>query len=250
MAFSVGRLSGARNGFFRRVPPFASRAAALHYAPMMRLPVILALLLPVLAACGSESVPPAANDSIAANDVAAADAPLPDVVRVRLETEAGPILLALDHKRAPVTTANFVRYAEQHRFDGTFFYRAARTKGAKGRGFVQGGIRHSARKAFPPIAHEPTTKTGLRHVDGTVSMARAAPVGAMGDFFIIVGGAMPAMDAHGGEPGFAAFGRVEEGMDVVRKILAAPTVPNAGRGPMRGQMIERPVRIVGARRAE
>ncbi len=79
-------------------------------------------------------------------------------------------------------------------------------------------------------------------------MARAAPAGAMGDFFIIVGGAMPAMDAKPGEPGFAAFGRVEEGMDVVRTLLASPTVANAGRGPMRGQMIEKPVRIVTARR--
>lgn len=175
-------------------------------------------------------------------------APLADIVRVRLETEAGPILLALDHKRAPVTTANFVRYVEAKRFDDTFFYRAARTKGADGRGFVQGGIRHSARRSFPPIAHEPTERTGLKHVDGTVSMARAAPSGAMGDFFIIVGGAMPAMDSKPGAPGFAAFGRVEEGMDVVRTLLASPTVANGGRGVMRGQMIEKPVRIVRARR--
>jgi peptidyl-prolyl cis-trans isomerase A (cyclophilin A) len=174
--------------------------------------------------------------------------PLPDVVRVRLETEAGPILLALDARHAPVTAANFLRYVEAKRFDGTFFYRAARTKGARNRGFVQAGIRHSARRAFPPIAHEPSTKTGLKHVDGTISMARAAPAGAMGDFFIIVGGPMPAMDSKPSDPGFAAFGRVEEGMDVVRRILAAPTVANAGRGPMRGQMIEKPVRIVQARR--
>ena len=171
-------------------------------------------------------------------------------MRVRLETEAGPILLALDHKKAPVTSANFVRYVDEKRFDGTFFYRAARTRAATGRGFVQGGIRHSARRAFPPIAHEPTTGTGLKHVDGTVSMARAAPAGAMGDFFIVVGGAMPAMDSKPGEPGFAAFGRVEEGMDVVRNILAAPVVANAGRGSMRGQMIEKPVRIVAARREQ
>lgn len=207
----------------------------------------LALPALTLAGCSDAPAPAPANE---AATVPAPATPLPDVVRVRLETEAGPILLALDHKRAPVTAANFVRYADQHRFDGTFFYRAARTKGAKERGFVQGGIRHSARKSFPPIAHEPTSKTGLRHVDGTVSMARAAPVGAMGDFFIIVGGAMPAMDAHGDEPGFAAFGRVEQGMDVVRRLLAAPTVPNAGRGSMRGQMIAKPVRIVVAKRVE
>jgi peptidyl-prolyl cis-trans isomerase A (cyclophilin A) len=213
----------------------------------------LDLLLPVLlllAACGDAPTPAApANEGSASESVRSA-APLPDLVRIRLDTEAGPVVIAVDAKHAPVTAANFVRYVDEHRFDGTFFYRAARTRGAAGRGFVQGGIRHSARKALPPIDHEPTSKTGLKHVDGAVSMARAAPVGAMGDFFIIVGGAMPAMDAHGGEPGFAVFGRVEEGMDVVRRILAAPTVANAGRGPMRGQMIEKPVRIVAARRLE
>jgi peptidyl-prolyl cis-trans isomerase A (cyclophilin A) len=214
---------------------------------MIRPLAILVALALGLAGCGDS--PPAAAPATANEAVpATASTPLLDLVRVRFETEAGPILLTLDHKRAPVTTANFVRYVDQHRFDGTFFYRAARTRGAAGRGFVQGGIRHSARRAFPPIAHEPSTKTGLKHVDGTVSMARAAPAGAMGDFFIVVGGAMPAMDSKPGEPGFAAFGRVEEGMDIVRGILASPTIPNAGRGPMRGQMIEKPVRIIAARR--
>jgi peptidyl-prolyl cis-trans isomerase A (cyclophilin A) len=217
---------------------------------MIRLLACLSIGMLTLAGCDdtpTSALPAASNEAAPAGML---PVPLPDIVRVRLVTEAGPILLALDAKRAPVTTANFVRYVDQHRLDGTFFYRAARTKGATDRGFVQGGIRHSARRAFPPIAHEPTTATGLRHVDGTVSMARAAPAGAMGDFFIIVGGAMPAMDAHGGEPGFAAFGRVDRGMDVVRHILAAPTFANAGRGPMRGQMIEKPVRIVKAERAE
>ncbi len=200
-----------------------------------------------LAGCG-EPRGPAEPASVNEAQVASPSAPLPDIVRIRLETDAGPILLALDHKRAPVTTANFVRYVEAKRFDGTFFYRAARTKGATGRGFVQGGIRHSARRAFPPIAHEPTSETGLKHGDGTVSMARAAPAGAMGDFFITVDGAMPAMDSKPGAPGFAAFGRVEEGMDTVRALLAAPTVADAGRGAMRGQMIGKPVRIVSARR--
>ncbi|HEX8381506.1 MAG TPA: peptidylprolyl isomerase [Allosphingosinicella sp.] len=208
------------------------------------------LAFAALAVAGCEDPPPPADPAAAAGGTrpAAAPAPLPDIVRIRLETEAGPILLALDHKRAPVTTANFVRYVEDKRFDGTFFYRAARTKGAPGRGFVQGGIRHSARRSFPPIAHEPTSETGLRHADGIISMARAAPAGAMGDFFIIVGGRMPDMDSKPGSPGFAAFGRVEEGMETVRALLASPTVPNAGRGPMRGQMIEKPVRIVSARR--
>jgi peptidyl-prolyl cis-trans isomerase A (cyclophilin A) len=72
--------------------------------------------------------------------------------------------------------------------------------------------------------------------------------GAMGEFFILTS-KMPSMDAKGDKEGYAAFGRVVEGMDVVRGILAAPTVENAGRGAMRGQMLEKPVRIVTARRA-
>ena len=117
-------------------------------------------------------------------------------MRVDLITDAGTIVLALDRRRAPVTTANFLAYVDQHRFDGTIFYRAARTRGAPQRGFIQGGIRHAYARMLPPIAHEPTSQTGLRHVDGTISMARTAPGSATGDFFIIVG-PMPSMDAGG-----------------------------------------------------
>jgi peptidyl-prolyl cis-trans isomerase A (cyclophilin A) len=177
-------------------------------------------------------------------------------VRVRLETDAGAIVLALDAKRAPVTAANFVQYAEEGRFDGTSFYRAAVTKNKdgepiKGRGFIQGGIRRNVRLMLAPIAHEPTSTTGLRHEAGTISMARSAEtgVGAMGEFFILTA-AMPSMDAKGDGEGYAAFGKVVEGMEVVRSILAAPTVANAGRGAMRGQMLEKPVRIVRAKRVE
>jgi len=176
--------------------------------------------------------------------------PLADKVRVRLETEFGPIVVELDGRHAPITTANFLAYVDRQRFDGITFYRAARTRGAEGRGFIQGGIRRDYQRTLGPIAHEPTSATGLRHVDGAISMARAeGGAGAMGEFFITVG-AMPSMDADADDEGFAAFGRVVEGMDVVRRILAAETVPNAGRGAMRGQMITTPVRIVSARRAE
>jgi peptidyl-prolyl cis-trans isomerase A (cyclophilin A) len=223
---------------------------------MIRALSLLALLSLTVAGCGGTSPADTAAANIARPAPEAAPppppAPLPDIVRVRLETDAGAILLALDARRAPVTTANFVAYVDQRRFDGTSFYRAARTPGAQTRGFIQGGIRRTARRALPQIAHEPTSRTGIRHLDGTISMARMAPGTAMGDFFIIVGGAMPAMDANprgtGDKEGFAAFGRVVEGMDVARRILAAPTVPNAGRGAMRGQMITAPVRIISARR--
>jgi peptidyl-prolyl cis-trans isomerase A (cyclophilin A) len=219
---------------------------------MIRPLACVAPLLIALAGCGDRA-PAVANGSAEteAGNVAAPAAKRErpaDVVRVRLETEAGAIVLALDGKRAPLTTANFLAYVDQGRFDGTSFYRAAPTKGAgEGRGFIQGGIHRNYRLMLPPVAHEPTSATGLKHEPGTISMARNEPGSATGEFFITAS-AIPAMDAKAGEPGYAAFGRVTEGMDVVRRILAAPTAANAGRGAMRGQMIDKPVRIARARR--
>ncbi len=180
---------------------------------------------------------------------ASASTPRPASVRVTLETSEGPIVLELEKERAPVTTANFLRYVDGKRLDGINFYRAMKV--APGTGLIQGGVREASR-LFPPIAHEPTTKTGLSHVDGAISMARHAPGSATGDFFIIVG-AMTTLDANpqqqGDNLGFAVFGRVVEGMDVVRRILDAPTSPTEGEGVMRGQMLANPVRVVSARRA-
>ncbi len=221
----------------------------------MRVPIILAAL-GLLAGCGSgtpSEAPNAANLSQPAENAAAAAAPAPraDRVTVRLDTEAGAITLAIDSKHAPITSANFLRYVDEGRLDGTYFYRAAPTPGTRGRGLIQGGVHRVYTRMLPGIEHEPTSRTGLRHVDGTVSMARLAPGTATGDFFITVG-AMPSMDAPAGgkgdDVGYAAFGRVTGGMDVVRRILAAPTIAHAGRGAMRGQMIAKPVKIVDARR--
>lgn len=209
----------------------------------------------LLAGCGggapdNESAPANGSDAAAKAAASRAEEPLPDIVRVRLETEAGAIVLELDARRAPLTTANFVRYVDARRFDGTTFYRASRTPGARGRGFIQGGIRRDVRRSFSAILHEPTSETGITHRQGTTSMARSEMgAGAIGDFFITAS-AMPSLDAHGESQGYAAFGRVVDGIDVVRRILAAPTVANAGRGAMRGQMIAAPVRIVRARRTE
>jgi len=218
----------------------------------------LAAALFALAACG-ESQPantaaaPAEESAPAANS--AAPAPVPATAKVRLETDAGNIVLQLDGRHAPITTANFLAYVDQHRFDGITFYRASRTPRTPGQGFIQGGIRRNPMLALPPIAHEPTSRTGLRHIDGAISMARLEPGSAMGDF-VILSGAEPSMDAGHRRPssgnndtqGYAVFGRVVEGMDVVRHILAAPTVENAGAGAMRGQMLTQPVRIVRATR--
>lgn len=220
---------------------------------MIRRAALIAALS-LLAACGGPAGAPASSNETATNEAAPPPAPTSGTLRVELTTSAGPIVVALDFDHAPVTAANFLSYADRHRFDGTSFYRAARTRGMAGRGFVQGGIRHDYTRMLAPIAMEPTSRTGLHHSDGTISMARTQEgAGAMGDFFIVVGGAMPDMDAGprapGDHQGYAAFGHVVQGMDVVRHILAAPTVADAGRGAMRGQMIAAPVRILSARRA-
>jgi peptidyl-prolyl cis-trans isomerase A (cyclophilin A) len=104
---------------------------------------------------------------------------------------------------------------------------------------------------FPPIAHEPTSQTGLSHVDGALSLPRLGPGTAQGDFAIMVGPQLY-LDAGPGSAGdglgYAVFGRVVEGMDVVRAILVAPTSPTEGEGPMRGQMLSPRIRIITARR--
>ena len=176
----------------------------------------------------------------------APSAPAAKPVLVRLQTSAGPITIQLEMQRAPITAGNFLRYAQEKRFDGTFFYRAARNKRTPTTGLVQGGINHRVVRAHLPIAHEPTSRTGLAHVDGTVSMARNAPGTAMGDFFITVG-ATPYLDARPGSVGYAAFGKVVSGMPIVRKMLAAPTYPGGRTATTKGQQIIAPIRIISAR---
>jgi len=218
---------------------------------VVRTLALFALLCLPLAGCG-DNPPPAANKSASAN-AAAPSAPIGDLVRVRLETDAGAIVLELDHRHAPITTENFIAYVDQHRFDNTVFYRTSHTPHDAQHGFIQGGIRHNYRVLLPPIPLEPTSRTGLLHRDGTISMARTTPDSAMGDFVISIG-AQPGMDAGPRAPGdhlgYATFGRVIEGMDVVRRIHAAPADPNSGRGSMRGEMLSAPVRIISARRAD
>lgn len=172
----------------------------------------------------------------------------PGFVRVRLITSEGPIMLALDSRRAPRTTANFLAYVDDGRLDGTSFYRAARRRSDPRVGFVQGGIRTDARRILPPFAHEPTSVTGIRHLDATISMARGATPGSAGGNFFVTVGSTPAMDARGASQGYAAFGRVVAGMDTVRRMLAHPT--GGGMDAMKGQMILRPVLLIRARRLD
>ncbi len=107
----------------------------------------------------------------------------PATVRVRLETSAGAITVALDTRRAPKTSANFLAYVDDGRLDGTTFYRVARAKTDPKRGFIQGGIDTDARRMIvPPVELEPTDKTGILHLDGTISMARKVDPNVSGVF--------------------------------------------------------------------
>ena len=169
-----------------------------------------------------------------------------DLVRVALDTEKGRIVLALDRGRAPITTNNFLAYVDKHWFDGEGFYRAFKYGG--GGGIIQGGVR-SGGKQLPAIAHEPTTQTGLSNKAWSVAMANSGPGTTRSDFFIMTTD-IPAFDAKGSDIGFAAFGHVVEGQEVVKAILAAPVSPTLGEGSMKGQMLEPVVKIVKAERVK
>ncbi len=173
-------------------------------------------------------------------------------IRIRMITGEGDLILELATGQAPLTTANFLRYMDTGRYDRSSIYRAVKAPGAPDYGLVQGGARMLAGKQIPPVAHESTTQTGLRHTDGVISLAREAPGTGTSDFFICVGDA-PYLDANPAAPGdnlgYAAFGRIVEGMDIVRRILNLPTSDVAEVPSMRGQMLARPVPILTTRRA-
>jgi len=162
--------------------------------------------------------------------------------KVIIVTELGDIHLLLDPENAPVTTANFLRYVDAGLFDSSCFYRVVRPDNQPNDSVfiavIQGGrYEKEETGGFPPIAHETTEQTGIRHLDGVISMARWTPGTATSEFFICVGD-QPDLD-YGGKrnpdgQGFAAFGKVTEGMDVVMKIHGIE-VP--------GQYLEKPVMI-------
>ncbi|MET0361531.1 MAG: peptidylprolyl isomerase [Sphingobium sp.] len=168
----------------------------------------------------------------------------PAIVRVRLETSAGPITLALDARRAPRTVTAFMTYVDDGRLDGTEFYRASRSKAVATQGVIQGGIGTNPRRKLPATPFEGTDVTGLSHVNATVSMARGDSVDIATCNFTLLVGPLPWLDARPGSPGYAAFGTVAGGMPVVKRILAQPT--GGGTGAMRGQMLLKPVTIIRA----
>jgi peptidyl-prolyl cis-trans isomerase A (cyclophilin A) len=199
-------------------------------------------------ALGQDSAQPPAVDAAAPPAV---EAPVPATVKVVLKTSVGDIALAIETERAPITAANFLRYVDQKRLDGSDFYRSMVLDEDGHYGLIQGGLRGNPKRVLKPIAHEPTAATGLSHVNGAVSMARADPGTATADFFVVIGD-LVSLDAqpNGGDPGYAVFGHVIDGMDVVHAIFSQPRSPTAGEGVMQGQMLAVPVKILTARRAD
>ncbi len=172
-----------------------------------------------------------------------------DPVRVVVETKMGTFELDVDADRAPFTAANFLRYVDGGFYDGGTFFRTVHANNQPEDSIriavVQGGRNpEMAAESFLPIPLERTSETGLRHEDGTISMARGGPDTATQSFFICIGD-QPSLDFGGMRnpdgQGFAAFGRVVAGMDVVLAIH---------RAPHEGQQLTPPVRITGTYRRE
>ena len=175
---------------------------------------------------------------------------------VLIETTMGDITVSIETERAPITAANFLRYVDEDRFDGTHFYRAMHLDwGEPPNGLLQGGTQMDPDRVLDPIAHEPTSQTGLSHTNGALSMARYDPGTATGDFSIMIKDqtgldADPTSSDPNLQLGFAVFGYVVDGMDVVQAIHALPPDPEKGEGWMKGQLLAEPVEIVDMRRVE
>lgn len=168
--------------------------------------------------------------------------------QIELLTSHGRILLDIYQDDAPITASNFLRYVDEQRFEGATFYRVVTMRNQPNNEVkievIQGGLSFSGEHPnnLPPIRHETTEETGILHKDGVISMARVGPGTAAGEIFICVGD-QPELDFGGkrnpdGE-GFAAFGRVVEGMNVVRAIQQLPE---------EGQMLIEPVKILSVER--
>ncbi|HEX8273418.1 MAG TPA: peptidylprolyl isomerase [Longimicrobiaceae bacterium] len=162
----------------------------------------------------------------------------PSQPQVELRTELGTIRIEVDSARAPATAANFLRYVREGRYEGATFYRVRRDPVQLMQpptGIVQGGLWYGdSTRLLPPVRFESTQRTGLRHTDGTVSMARFEELdGARAEFFVTLG-EQPHLDFRGpGKEGYAAFGRVTAGMEVVRAIRDLPATGERLRTPIR-----------------
>jgi peptidyl-prolyl cis-trans isomerase A (cyclophilin A) len=172
-------------------------------------------------------------------------------VRVRVQTELGDIVLELDATRAPNTTANFLKYVDAGHYDGGTFHRTVKMDNQPESPVkievIQAGVAADrAKQGFPAIPIERTSVTGILHKDGVVSMARGTPDSATSGWFITIND-QPSLDFGGARnpdgQGFAAFGRVATGMDVVRRIQSAPSSTNMSTNA-EAQRLTPPIKIV------
>ena len=181
-----------------------------------------------------------------------------EVVTLRMDTAFGVVRIEVYPEQAPVTATNFLSYVDAGKYDSASFYRVVRMDNQAQNNIkievIQGGLGMEAEGRFPDIAHETTEATGLKHVDGAISMGRLAPGTASSEFFICIGD-QPDLD-YGGKrypdgQGFAAFGKVISGMDIVRKIHSGKTdmpPPGARLEYTSGQSLVEPVLIKSIRR--
>ena len=169
------------------------------------------------------------------------------IIPIVLETELGPIQLELYPDKAPVTVSNFLRYVDENRYEDLHFYRVVHMGNQPNNEVkievIQGGLGFDKHPMeLPPILHETTDKTGIKHLDGTISMARLEPGTASSEIFICIND-QPELDFGGTRnpdgQGFAAFGKVISGMDVVRKIQMLRETE---------QMLDKTVRILSIKR--
>jgi peptidyl-prolyl cis-trans isomerase A (cyclophilin A) len=170
---------------------------------------------------------------------------LPDKVRLVLQTKLGNIELEIYPAKAPITAANFLQYVDGGFYDGGVVHRTVKPDNQPDNQIkievIQASI-NAEKKSFAPIKLERTNQTGLKHVNGAISMARSGPDSATSDFFICIG-AQPELDFGGKRnpdgQGFAAFGKVTKGMDVVKKLQQAPA---------EGQRLKPPIKILSLKR--
>jgi peptidyl-prolyl cis-trans isomerase A (cyclophilin A) len=171
---------------------------------------------------------------------------------VVIDTALGPITVLLELDRAPLSTGDFLQYVDRGLYAGGAFYRTVRPDDDPSPikiEVLQGGVTDD-NQYLAPIAHEPTSRTRLRHRDGTISIARdTVGTGTAGAFFICIGD-QPELDFGGKRnpdgQGFAAFGHVSSGMELVRKIWSSKT--QGPPGSPGGELLTSPIRILGARR--
>ena len=174
---------------------------------------------------------------------------------VLIKTSEGDIKVQLEAKKAPITVANFLKYVDEKLFDDGTFFRVVRLDNQVNNlvkiQVIQGGIDEKTKKSYPPIQLETTQKTGIKHKNGTISMARSQPNTATASFFICIED-QPELDFGGKRnpdgQGFAAFGKVVEGMAVVKKIQQGKT--KSSKEFDQPQVLIEPVKIISVRRAK